>query len=234
MKKLVIALLMFAVVTVNAALYNINVDTWLNDSSLHGGSATVSADGGSTWRSVYAGQFEANFVGEPYDGYPQSFTTFCTDINRYLHNGNYQPLSWSDAVNVSHNPSWTPNGDLLASSIFLTWRKIVNNNASAVGVQLAIWDALYDNGDGALSGKFRSSTDFSLYLSGPNNSLLLPAESGTWWMPTDSYGNLREDQGLMGNVVTPVPEPTTVLAGALLLIPFGLSTLRIVRSKCRK
>jgi len=30
---------------------------------------------------------------------------------------------------------------------------------------------------------------------------------------------------------SPVPEPTTVIAGALLLLPFGLSTLRIIRKK---
>jgi hypothetical protein len=33
--------------------------------------------------------------------------------------------------------------------------------------------------------------------------------------------------------VTPVPEPTTMIAGALLLLPFGASTLRILR-KTRK
>lgn len=31
--------------------------------------------------------------------------------------------------------------------------------------------------------------------------------------------------------VTPVPEPTTMVAGALLLLPFGASTLRILRRK---
>ena len=30
---------------------------------------------------------------------------------------------------------------------------------------------------------------------------------------------------------TPVPEPTTFIAGALLLLPFGASTLRMVRKK---
>jgi hypothetical protein len=30
-------------------------------------------------------------------------------------------------------------------------------------------------------------------------------------------------------VLAPVPEPTTLIAGALLLLPFGASTLRIVR-----
>ena len=31
--------------------------------------------------------------------------------------------------------------------------------------------------------------------------------------------------------LTPVPEPTTIIAGALLLLPFGASTLRILRRK---
>lgn len=31
--------------------------------------------------------------------------------------------------------------------------------------------------------------------------------------------------------LTPVPEPTTMIAGAFLLLPFGLSTLRIMRRK---
>jgi len=31
--------------------------------------------------------------------------------------------------------------------------------------------------------------------------------------------------------ITPVPEPTTMIAGALLLLPFGASTLRILRKK---
>jgi hypothetical protein len=32
-------------------------------------------------------------------------------------------------------------------------------------------------------------------------------------------------------VLTPVPEPTTMIAGALLLLPFGASTLRILRRR---
>jgi hypothetical protein len=30
---------------------------------------------------------------------------------------------------------------------------------------------------------------------------------------------------------TPVPEPTTMIAGALLLLPFGASTLRVLRRR---
>jgi hypothetical protein len=32
--------------------------------------------------------------------------------------------------------------------------------------------------------------------------------------------------------ITQVPEPTTMIAGALLLLPFGASTIRILRKKC--
>ena len=32
-------------------------------------------------------------------------------------------------------------------------------------------------------------------------------------------------------VLTPVPEPTTMIAGALLLLPFGASTLRVLRKR---
>jgi hypothetical protein len=49
-----------------------------------------------------------------------------------------------------------------------------------------------------------------------------------------SYAGLS---GLLGGVAdntqgfVVVPEPTTLVAGALLLLPFGASTLRIVRKK---
>ncbi|MGH7951702.1 MAG: hypothetical protein ACREFE_07255 [Limisphaerales bacterium] len=45
-----------------------------------------------------------------------------------------------------------------------------------------------------------------------------------------SSGDTLDSVGMVvNNGVAPVPEPTTVLAGALLLLPFGASTLRILR-----
>ena len=40
-----------------------------------------------------------------------------------------------------------------------------------------------------------------------------------------------QDMVLLVSEITPVPEPTTMIAGALLLLPFGASTLRILRRK---
>jgi hypothetical protein len=39
------------------------------------------------------------------------------------------------------------------------------------------------------------------------------------------------DSGVTYNIISDVPEPTTMIAGALLLLPFGASTLRILRRR---
>ena len=50
-------------------------------------------------------------------------------------------------------------------------------------------------------------------------------------------GDSHDEQTVSGAYivapVTPVPEPTTLIAGALLLLPFGASTLRILRKRQR-
>ncbi|HYG33533.1 MAG TPA: hypothetical protein VEC99_02035 [Clostridia bacterium] len=56
----------------------------------------------------------------------------------------------------------------------------------------------------------------------------IPTVSHSFWGdPT------KEDQYKISNytLFNPIPEPTTVIAGALLLIPFGVSTLRHFRKK---
>jgi hypothetical protein len=49
--------------------------------------------------------------------------------------------------------------------------------------------------------------------------------------PDENWVSLSADPDYYGDWVpeTPVPEPTTMLAGALLLLPFGASTLRMLR-----
>jgi hypothetical protein len=44
-----------------------------------------------------------------------------------------------------------------------------------------------------------------------------------------SFGNDFALDDISLTALTPVPEPTTMLAGALLLLPFGASTLRVLR-----
>jgi hypothetical protein len=48
-------------------------------------------------------------------------------------------------------------------------------------------------------------------------------------LPLNTYSPPIYGPNFQFNVVTPVPEPTTMVAGAMLLLPFGASTLRILR-----
>jgi hypothetical protein len=52
---------------------------------------------------------------------------------------------------------------------------------------------------------------------------------GTAGGANDAGSGWRYDILDLSQAPTPVPEPTTMIAGALLLLPFGASTLRIVR-----
>jgi hypothetical protein len=52
--------------------------------------------------------------------------------------------------------------------------------------------------------------------------------NGATSTPTEQQVN---DNTTLTGAWVPVPEPTTVIAGALLLLPFGASTLRILRRK---
>jgi len=64
---------------------------------------------------------------------------------------------------------------------------------------------------------------FELY-----NGIVLPDQAWQWYdLPS---GPPDSDWGLISSsALVPVPEPTTLIAGALLLLPLGASTLRILR-----
>ena len=85
------------------------------------------------------------------------------------------------------------------------------------------------------SGAPVTSLFFTTHFTGhswdtPPITLLLQAYSGVNVIATSPY--LQWDGHEWDVVPAPViPEPTTVIAGALLLLPFGASTLRIVRKR---
>jgi len=90
----------------------------------------------------------------------------------------------------------------------------------------------YDNN--VISGANPFLTYAGLLFEGPNaqtielnlfsNGASAPVPNGTYQLYDSTGANLY------GNAtITPVPEPTTMVAGAMLLIPFGISTLRMLR-----
>ena len=130
--------------------------------------------------------------------------------------------------------------------------KIVNNtdgigdqSQRAAALEFAIWTALYDSqGYGELGGTLWSAPTSQMgsgahstlsYYNGYLSSLTHPGLTSPLYT-----GNILEGQGIGAGASsgqsqeffmlgTPIPEPTTMIAGALLLLPFGASTLRFLR-----
>ena len=134
-----------------------------------------------------------------------------------------------------------------------------HNAASAYGsatraqwwaaIQLSVWDALYNTkSDGTIdtssTARFKissgavDSTVLGLvsswlqpagaHYAGDILVPIIPGSSPTGWVPDGPPSASPGAQGMLYDV-TPVPEPTTLIAGALLLLPFGASTLRVLR-----
>jgi hypothetical protein len=127
---------------------------------------------------------------------------------------------------------------------------IYNANEQWAALQLAVWEALYDTRvnpasttygfGGAGGGRFVNNggvssaiQNLALYWVNGSGStalntyagdLLLPLQKdskGAWVVATTTQEMLFR--------ITPVPEPTTLIAGLLLLLPFGASSLRVLR-----
>ena len=126
---------------------------------------------------------------------------------------------------------------------------IVNNpgttgNQQAAALEFAIWTALYDSTGygqlGAPANWVAPTGQMDLTTLSYYNQYKAALTSAGSSIPLYT-GNILEGVGAVSGgpgsgqsqeffmLGTPVPEPTTMIAGALLLLPFGASTLRILR-----
>jgi hypothetical protein len=102
----------------------------------------------------------------------------------------------------------------------------------AMALQAAIWHVIYDGSSGyAGSHTVNADTGASYYTEYLTMLSALGSQTGNVssfdWLSPGIAGNNTVFQGL----IAPVPEPTTMIAGALLLLPFGASTLRVLRKR---
>jgi hypothetical protein len=113
-------------------------------------------------------------------------------------------------------------------------------------IQLAVWEAIYDTqaAPGNLNlntGRFTVANSAAKTLAAGelvdgnyniSGNILVPVETDIHGNAVlDAFGNPIPDSADQEFLidVTPVPEPSTVIAGVLLLLPFGASTLRFMR-----
>jgi hypothetical protein len=111
---------------------------------------------------------------------------------------------------------------------------------TGAGLQLAIWEVLYEpsaNGYDLKAGTgFYATSAYQGSAAVTKANALLAADGGAWalpdysiqrtfWSAVDANGVPIENQDLIGPP-SAVPEPGTIIAGCLLLLPFLASTLR--------
>jgi hypothetical protein len=125
------------------------------------------------------------------------------------------------AFGISDNSTWVAGSDRL---------DVISENGNLlIGTSLVhVWDWNLNSGAG---GDVAGMSGVTL------NSIL--ATYGTWEVMRayayigdtggSSDGSVDINSITVGAYVAAVPEPTTIIAGAMLLLPFGASTLRILR-----
>jgi hypothetical protein len=183
-------------------------------------------------------------------GWLSPLSTYCTDVGVWLANTyNYTPLSFSSAASVGGvNPTWISGGIQNAATIWYA-----NNSASTVdqqaGLQLAIWEALYNNKSTYTAANFFSSSnggfhitssdggdiatavnDAVSYLNGLSGDATPP--TGDWLEPVNNSGSFcGGSQGLLYPISPPpsVPEATSTLT----LLGAALTTLGFAGRKLR-
>jgi hypothetical protein len=213
---------------------------------------TVVAQGNphSTYATAFSADWQNIAGSQPLPAnHSDPFVTFCMDINTILGSGWWQSGSFSDANLTQQSPPATrfASGLYSAANLYAHYAGgILNANGSwadraeGAALQLAIWEVLYEpaaNGYDVLStfetSGFKATSVDSGIATRANTMLSTwgaadPNIDTTFWNAVNANGTFRSSQDLIGPLA-PVPEPTTVLAGLLLLLPFGVSTVRILR-----
>jgi len=164
----------------------------------------ASASLGSLSKSFYSGVQVGNYNGGA------SANMFCVDFDKR----NSIPTTYDVSV---LNETSISNGALVGK-VFNKFSSYATN-AEAAALQLAIWDAVYDGGDGLTAGSFKSSNFqtevaaiFAADFTGVSSRI-------TYYAPTSHGQNGDLYQGMITGA--PVPEPATMAvlaigAGALL------------------
>lgn len=183
------------------------------DISINGGSAV------GVWAGIY--NLTINSVATP---------SFCIDVFNDVYVGetfnNYVYTALVNAPLSPGGPMYASHAAAIEELWAAYYSQATVNSQTAAALQVAIWESL---GDGTLGYTVTASGNdpVTSQAAGMLNALKngsLTAQAGLEAIVGDGVGS-------PGQSYVVVPEPTTVLAGALLLLPLGATTLRFVRKQ---
>ncbi len=153
----------------------------------------------SNAKHVYAGTMSGSLDGGA------AFDMYCVDLDHVVSTGN------SFEVDVL-DESYLSNGTL-AGRLFNMFNSGVDSSIKGAALQLSIWDAVVDGGDGFASGNLQEDGVGASILAMANGyltSALSSASSGAaTYLRAQSHPDDRNQNMITGE---PVPEPASMVA----------------------
>jgi hypothetical protein len=193
----------------------------------------VDRGGGALWGNN-GGEFQVTPNADPgwaAIGIGGAFKTFCLESTEFLNIGGTYNMAVNTAAVAGGagggNPDPLSKGTSWLYSQYWNGAIVISTTTAAAEFQDAIWN-LEDEG-GSMS------TGLAAILFGKFGGDLTTWKADAVLGVSDySVRALNLTSGTAGNTLNQdllvvVPEPTTVLAGALLLLPFAASTIRFIR-----
>jgi len=185
------------------------------------GKAAVVSISGLRTVTAWAGELDWNWVGTPPTGFSQSLYTYCVDILNDVTNTQYNvAVRSTDDMTPATSPYTAPGAGAKIGWLINTFAASIHasgTNEQAAGLQVAIWETLYDSnlggfnlgsGQFSVSGSVGTMTWATTYLTDLYSSANNKGRAA--WLDSPGNGN-GQDQ------VT-VPEPSTL---ALLMLAGG-------------
>lgn len=214
LNNLIGAILLTAVLVAPASGMVLGLDYGLGSSPAH---ITYQGSDYNVWAgkmATYLGGTLGNPL-PPNDGVFSGYS-FCVDLDHFIGLPTEYEVEFLSTSELSHGDraAWLYNNYLPAAS----------TNTTAAALQLAIWDVVYDDGDGLATGIFRYTGGLNATV-GTAAGTYINASAGqtataAYLKPTGTYG-----QGML----TTVPEP-----GTLSLLGFGLLSVAGLKFRRRR
>jgi hypothetical protein len=175
-------------------------------------------------------------------GFTTPLLTYCTDVDTFLSTTyNYTPTPITATTPTGVSPTWTSGGIQNAATLWYNDKAAASAGGalSTAGLQLAIWELLYNNITGGYS--FTSQNNNGFYITSTDSTTLAvenyaanllgglgslsAAQNVEWMAPTMANGSIGGSQGLLyqtvGSTDLTAPDSTSSLA------LFGLAVIAL-------